>query len=230
MADSVSFFKEIENGRRSDRLVYRAIEDNEEDRTFLQNAILSDPLTYALAYPEAFKPQPKQYSTNEIARHNARNRLLAVTICLPGSSRELLSEDDRKKLETMEKEKSSDSKAPEPPELFPIGMLNLRNDDPATQHHRNAGLGMVISKPYQGKGYGSEALNWTIDWAFKFGGLHRVTVHCYSFNTKALKMYERLGFVKEGSQREAAWFNRGWHDILVYGFLESDWERLRGLD
>ena len=74
-----------------------------------------------------------------------------------------------------------------------------------------------------------EAINWMLDWAFRYAGLHAVRLHVYSYNVGAVRLYERLGFVKEGSQREALFFDRGWHDVLSYSMLEREWEALRGL-
>jgi len=97
------------------------------------------------------------------------------------------------------------------------------------QHHRGTKLGIQIAAPYRGKGYGSEAINWTLDWAFKFAGIHRVALEAYGFNEKAQRLYERLGFVKEGLQREACWFDGRWYNTIMYGMLDSDWKKIKGV-
>ena len=59
--------------------------------------------------------------------------------------------------------------------------------------------------------------------------MHAVRLGVFSYNVGAIRLYERLGFVKEGCKRQALYFDRGWHDSLSYGMLESEWEALRGL-
>ena len=55
-----------------------------------------------------------------------------------------------------------------------------------------------------------------------------MSLSCFSFNDRAIKVYERLGFVKEGVARESIWFNRKFYDEIHYSMLESEWETLRG--
>jgi RimJ/RimL family protein N-acetyltransferase len=54
-------------------------------------------------------------------------------------------------------------------------------------------------------------------------GLHRVELDVYDFNTRARHIYEKLGFVLEGTKREALWFDDGWVDCHVMGLLASEW-------
>ena len=61
-------------------------------------------------------------------------------------------------------------------------------------------MGIQICREEQGKGYGSEAIKWVLEWGFLAAGLHRVTIGCFSFNEGARRLYERLGFVVEGGQ------------------------------
>ncbi|OCL02268.1 hypothetical protein AOQ84DRAFT_423820 [Glonium stellatum] len=73
---------------------------------------------------------------------------------------------------------------------------------------RSSTLGISTSRQYRGMGYGSEAINWALDWAFKFSGVHSVSPNCFSSNMCAEKLYERLEFMREGRRRERVWFNK----------------------
>lgn len=73
-------------------------------------------------------------------------------------------------------------------------------------HHRNAVIGISTADGYRGKGYGGEAINWALHWAFQHGGLHRVSKGAFSFNHNALRLYRRLGFVDEDREREAIYY------------------------
>lgn len=104
----------------------------------------------------------------------------------------------------------------------PIGFVSLKG---ASQPHRNATMSIQICREEQGKGYGSESIKWALNWGFLTGGLHRVSVGCFSFNEGARRLYERIGFVVEGRSREIAWKNGRWHDLIDMGMLEGEWRQ-----
>ena len=89
---------------------------------------------------------------------------------------------------------------------------------------------LVATAPeHQGKGYGSEAVQWALGWGFDMAGLHRIGIEAFSYNEGAMRLYEKLGFVMEGRRREEIWFDGGWHDFVTYGMLEGEWrERMKG--
>jgi len=95
-------------------------------------------------------------------------------------------------------------------------------------HNRNASIGLAISPEYQGKGYGREAINWALDWAFRHGGMHTMSISTASFNTRAAQLYRDIGFVAEGRRRQVVWFDREWHDDLLFSMTEEEWEAVRG--
>jgi len=105
----------------------------------------------------------------------------------------------------------------------PIGSLYLTAPKPGEEHHRNSYISIDIIAPYQGQGYGSEAIEWVLDWGFRIAGLHRIGIENFSYNQGAKRLYERLGFTFEGSKRECLWFNGGWHDYMSFSILEQEW-------
>jgi RimJ/RimL family protein N-acetyltransferase len=184
---------------RSQRLVYRAIEDNDEDVEFLHSINL-DSEGRIHGDKSLLKPANKKY-TQEQANF-LRKDFLSVMICLPVSS-----------------EDTSDATSKT---LKPIGRIHLWAVEERHRHHRNTNIGISIASEYQGQGYGSEAIKWILNWAFQMAGLHRVGIGGFSYNPGALKLYERLGFVYEGREREAVWYDGGWHDYVFFGMLEGE--------
>ncbi|MEC3557614.1 GNAT family protein, partial [Bacillus thuringiensis] len=71
--------------------------------------------------------------------------------------------------------------------------------------------------------YGSEAMKLLLDYAFLELNLHRVSLRVFSFNHKAIKLYEKIGFVHEGSSRQSLYRNGAWHDIVHMGLLQSEY-------
>jgi len=49
----------------------------------------------------------------------------------------------------------------------------------------------------------------------------------FSFNERAVRLYERLGFVREGVNREAYYLDYKWHDRILFSVLEKEWKALQ---
>jgi RimJ/RimL family protein N-acetyltransferase len=61
--------------------------------------------------------------------------------------------------------------------------------------------------------------------AFDTLGLHRLGSRVLDFNARAVAAYEKVGFVVEGREREAALIASKWHDDLILGLLDRDLRR-----
>ncbi|KAK3941216.1 acyl-CoA N-acyltransferase [Diplogelasinospora grovesii] len=208
----VQYPNSIESAFRSSRLVYRAIEDDDADKAWFHKHLDSDPVNIAMGTWALQKPRSKEV-TAEFVKVLKKN-LLAVFMCLPPTP-----PPNPKPDQVVKEEEATPT---------PIGLICLfpRGDmDPP--HHRAAFLGITIARPYRGKGYGGEAINWALDWGFMRAGLHRIGLGCLDFNPNAEKLYRSLGFVEEGRDRECVLHERKWHDIINFGMLEHEWERLR---
>lgn len=182
---------------RSARLIYRAVEAEDDD--FI-HAMSCDPNTSANTSPFIFRPQSKKDSENYRV-YITEKSLIGVLICLPPSP-------------------TNNGQAFK---HTPIGSIQLSAMDPKQVHHRHSEIGLTIISEYQGQGYGTEAIEWIVDWGFRAAGLHRIGIGCFSYNDGARRLYERLGFVQEGRKREFLWHNGGWHDIIDFAMLENEW-------
>jgi GNAT superfamily N-acetyltransferase len=78
-----------------------------------------------------------------------------------------------------------------------------------------------------GHGYGSEATRLMVDHAFGALGLHRVALLVFAFNERAIRAYQRVGFVVEGRARQAIWRDGQWWDEIHMSVLEPDWRAAR---
>ncbi|TQR30164.1 GNAT family N-acetyltransferase [Brevibacillus brevis] len=103
----------------------------------------------------------------------------------------------------------------------PIGITSLIQID---LKNRNAECIIDIGeKEYWGKGYGREAMKLLLDYAFLEMNLHRVSLRVFSFNERAIKLYERLGFKQEGISRQFLFREGKWHDIVHMGILQQEY-------
>jgi RimJ/RimL family protein N-acetyltransferase len=78
-----------------------------------------------------------------------------------------------------------------------------------------------------GRGYGSEATALMVDHAFASLGLHRVALTVFAFNERAIRSYIKVGFVVEGTAREAIWRDGRWWDEIHMSVLEPEWRAAR---
>ncbi|QDX92496.1 N-acetyltransferase [Brevibacillus laterosporus] len=103
----------------------------------------------------------------------------------------------------------------------PIGIVSLIQID---YKNRNAECIIDIGeKAYWGKGYGTEALRLLLDYAFLELNLHRVSLRVFSFNKKAIALYERMGFKHEGISREYIFRDGKWSDVFHMGVLQREY-------
>jgi RimJ/RimL family protein N-acetyltransferase len=89
--------------------------------------------------------------------------------------------------------------------------------------HRVAWLAIGVSSEYQGQSYGHEALTLALQFAFDEINLHRVQLTVFDYNTPAIRLYEKLGFKREGVFREFMQRDGHRHDMYLYGLLSSEW-------
>lgn len=101
-----------------------------------------------------------------------------------------------------------------------IGTCAFMNHD---QRNRSAELAIVIgNKNYWSKGFGTQIMTQLIDWGFEGMNLHRLYLHVFGFNTRAINLYEKMGFVLEGRKRESLYRHGKYQDVLLYGLLKNE--------
>jgi RimJ/RimL family protein N-acetyltransferase len=52
--------------------------------------------------------------------------------------------------------------------------------------------------------------------------MHRVQAECYGDNAAAHRLFERVGFTREGTRRRAYWRRGGWLDGVLFGLLAEE--------
>lgn len=87
------------------------------------------------------------------------------------------------------------------------------------------GIGLG-EREYWGKGYGTEAMRLMLRFAFHELNLRRVTLDVFEYNPRAVRSYEKAGFVIEGRMRGMLLREGKRWDLLYMGILREDWERM----
>lgn len=90
---------------------------------------------------------------------------------------------------------------------------------------RVATLGMLIGeRAYWGGGYGTEALEQFLYFLFRRMNLRRVELETHEANKRAIRCYEKCGFVIEGVRRKRYYTINGYRDQVLMGLLREEWE------
>lgn len=90
---------------------------------------------------------------------------------------------------------------------------------------RSAVLGIFIGDPdYRSGGYGTEAINLLLDYAFRYLNLHSVRLDLIACNERAHKCYQKCGFKDVGRSRDAIFLNGRYYDKLHMDILESEFQ------
>lgn len=100
-----------------------------------------------------------------------------------------------------------------------IGSCQLLGISPT---HRKAELQIRIGEEdARGRGYGKEAVQLLLDFAFNDLNLHRVELIVIDGNEPAINTYLGVGFVREGVQRQAAYIDGRYVDLVFMGILRD---------
>jgi ribosomal-protein-serine acetyltransferase len=100
------------------------------------------------------------------------------------------------------------------------GVVSLVKIDLA---NRSAMIGYWLGEEHQGKGVMTEACRAMIDYAFGDMGLNRLEIKAAPDNRKSQAVAVRLGFSREGVERQAAWLYDHFEDMVIYSLLRQEW-------
>ena len=107
---------------------------------------------------------------------------------------------------------------------IPIGTIGIKNID---KQNKQAELGRMLigEKEYLDKGYAVEATKTLVKYCFEKMNLNRIYLEVFEHNVKAINMYKKVGFKKEGSLRQAIFANAKWFNITLMSILKNEFER-----
>ena len=81
----------------------------------------------------------------------------------------------------------------------------------------------IYKEEDRGRGYGKEAMQLSLQFAFEELDLHRIELTVYEKNNRAHHLYKKLGFVTEGVQREVFYYEDAYHDGIIMSMLEDEY-------
>lgn len=107
-----------------------------------------------------------------------------------------------------------------------IGNMGLFDFD---NRARSAEAGIMLgNKSFWNKGYGTEAMTLLLKHGFDTLNLHRVMLRVYQDNPRAIRCYEKVGYILEGRMRDASYFEGAYRDVLIMSVIRSEWDIGKG--
>jgi len=85
-----------------------------------------------------------------------------------------------------------------------------------------ATVGIFLGKKYLSQGYGSDAMRVLVKFIFDQMNIHKVILHAFSFNKRAIRSYEKVGFKVEGNLRKQIFRDGKYHDEVIMGLLKGE--------
>lgn len=107
----------------------------------------------------------------------------------------------------------------------PVGIVNITD---INLQHRRCSWGIYLAEPgARGTGAAEGACLLSLNHAFDGLGLGRVMCETLHDNRRAIALYERIGFRREGYHRAHVWRGGESFDVVSFGLLATDWATLR---
>ena len=88
--------------------------------------------------------------------------------------------------------------------------------------NRSCGFRILLGPAGRNRGLGSEATALLLEHAFTATALHRIELEVYDFNPRARHVYERAGFIFEGTARATLLFDGQFIDAHQFSILSTD--------
>ncbi|PQJ19881.1 GNAT family N-acetyltransferase, partial [Tenacibaculum sp. SG-28] len=100
----------------------------------------------------------------------------------------------------------------------PAHMIDLFDFSPK---HKRAGIGILITPEYQGKGFASEALDLLIPYSFEHLDLHQLYANVSADNTASLSLFKKKNFLPIGIKKD--WiFSKGiFKDEILFQLIHA---------
>ncbi|MFN0728971.1 GNAT family N-acetyltransferase [Polaribacter gochangensis] len=100
----------------------------------------------------------------------------------------------------------------------PAGIIDLFDFNP---QHKRVGIGILIHKKHQEKGFASEALKLLINYCFTHLQLHQLFANITSDNTKSIALFKKHNFVKVGVKKDWIFSNSTFKDEILYQIINE---------
>lgn len=97
-----------------------------------------------------------------------------------------------------------------------VGRLSVARDQhPASAHV--ADLGLMVAQSHRRRGVGTALLQAAAEWG-RDAGVRKLELHVFPWNTAAIALYEKFGFLREGYRKEHYRRGDGYVDAILMAY------------
>lgn len=100
-----------------------------------------------------------------------------------------------------------------------LGLIDLFDFNP---HHSRAGIGIIILKKHQKKGYAIDALEIFLNYAFQHLDLHQLYVNIPLSNKKSMSLFKKMQFIEVGIQKDWIKLKGDFEDVALMQIINSN--------
>lgn len=101
-----------------------------------------------------------------------------------------------------------------------IGLVRMDEYDPQNQSLR---VGADVVPELRGQGHGRQIYRAILKYGFDHLNLHRIWLAVLESNARAIRLYERAGFIHEGRLRQAVWRDGHYQDYWLMSILDQEY-------
>lgn len=104
-----------------------------------------------------------------------------------------------------------------------LGTISLVNID---MRSKKAELGrFFISKDKRGNHLGETSIYVLLEYAFGHLNMNKIYLEVFAYNTQAIRLYEQVGFSKEGLLKNHVFKSGKYCDVTIYSIFSDDLKR-----
>ena len=99
-----------------------------------------------------------------------------------------------------------------------LGLIDMFDYNP---HHERAGIGIIILKKHQKKGYANAALEVFLTYAFEHLDLHQLYANIPLSNKKSMSLFKKMNFTEVGIQKDWIKLKGKFEDVALLQIINS---------
>lgn len=103
-----------------------------------------------------------------------------------------------------------------------IGLVELIEID---YIHRRAEFQIIVHPDYENNGYAGQATHLALMYAFSVLNMYKIYLLVDVENTKAIHIYEKLGFIEEGVLKEEFYLTGQYRDVVRMCLFQRDYRQ-----
>ncbi|HBI7385896.1 TPA: spermidine N1-acetyltransferase [Listeria monocytogenes] len=104
-----------------------------------------------------------------------------------------------------------------------VGLVELMESD---YIHRRAEFQIIIDPKFQGHGYAVSATKLAMKYAFHVLNLHKLYLVVDKVNEKAIHVYEKVGFIREGELIDEFFVDGTYHDAIRMCIFQHQYQEM----